>query len=151
MHVCMHACTWVCHRTCVEVRPHLKAVFHFCHWIFWYEAWVIRLIGKHLHLLSYLPGAELCLKVWSLEISLLALTLRRPGATGKLSHLKPMSPPLVIKTQKHGMLSMVSSQQQPSVPCAYPYLKLWLSHPFRLTLVPICYDCNFSEQKRCLN
>lgn len=64
------------------------------------------------------PWCWITLKVWSLEIGLLALTLRRPGATGKLSHLKPMSPPLVIKAQK---LGIVSSRQQPSVPCAHTW------------------------------
>jgi hypothetical protein len=119
LHVCVHACTYlsICHRTCVEVRPLLEAVFRFCHWIFRYGAWVIRLSGKHLHPLSYLSGAELHLKVWSLGIGLLAFTLSRPGAMGKSSCLKPVFPHLVIKACKHGMVSIVLGMCQPSAPC----------------------------------
>lgn len=79
---------------------------------------------------EHLSGAELCLKVWSLEIGLLALTSSRPGARC----LKPIFPHLVIKACKHGMLGIVSGIRQPSCTVQNPYLKLLLSHGFTLIL-----------------
>lgn len=83
---------------------------------------------------EHLSGAELCLKEWSLEIGLLALTSSRPGAMGKSSCLKPIFPHLVIKACKHGMLGIVSGIRQPSCTVQCSYLKLWLSHRFTLIL-----------------